>query len=57
LSSFSTIVDRAFEADMRLMAVGSRLCVVSFWECEPFGHINRNYLQATPEVYQLVCEY
>jgi hypothetical protein len=57
LSSFLTIVHRAFETDMRLMAVGSRLCVVSFWECEQFGPINRDYLQAAPGVYQVVCEY
>jgi hypothetical protein len=42
---------------MRLMAVGSKLCVVSFWECEQFGPIDRDYLHATPEVYQAVREY
>ena len=52
LSTFLTIVHCAFEADMRLMAVGSRLYVVSFWECEQFGPIVRDFLQAIPEVYQ-----
>jgi hypothetical protein len=48
LSTFWTIVHRAFEADMRLMAVGSRLCVVSFRELAQFGPISLNYLQTTP---------
>ena len=57
LSIFSTIVHRAFEADMRLMAVGSRLGVVSFRERAQFGPIGLNDLQTTPDVYQVACEY
>ena len=57
LSTFLTIVHCAFEADMRLMAVGSRLCAVSFWERAQFGPTNLNYLRTAPEVYQVVCGY
>ena len=57
LSTFLTIVHRAFEEGMRLMAVGNRLCAVCFRERAQYGPINLNYLQKTPEVYQVVCEY
>ena len=57
LSTFSTIVHRAFEADMTLVAVGRRLYVVSFREYSQSGSISLIDLQTTPGVYQIACEY